>query len=96
LRKEFWRPSFENYRVYGLNIPRRLDRKRDMKQQKIIMIQEIDTCEIAWYKIIGLLKLKYMLYKVDCKQGCKRMPHGNKGLHKLRTPTKQVESNLEC
>jgi hypothetical protein len=24
-----------------------------------------------------------MLYKVDCEQGCKFLPHGNKGLHKL-------------
>jgi hypothetical protein len=56
---------------------------KNMKQQKFITIQEIDICKIAWYKIIGLLILKYMLYKVDYKQGYKFLPHGNKGLHKL-------------
>lgn len=60
------------------------------------MKQEIDICEITWCKIIGLLRLKYMLYKVDCKQGCKFLPHGNKGLHNLQTPTKQEESNVQC
>ncbi len=42
------------------------------------------------------MRLKYMLYKVDCKQGCKFLPHGNKGLHNLQTPTKQEESNVQC
>jgi len=59
------------------------------------MIREIDICEIALYMIIGLLRSKYMLYKVDCKRGCKSLPHGNKGLHILQTPTKQVESNVQ-
>jgi hypothetical protein len=81
--KIFWGPSFEDYRAYGLNIPKRLDTIKNMKQQEFITIQEIDICKIAWYKIIELLKLKYMLYKVDCKWGCKFLPHGNKGLHKL-------------
>jgi len=45
LRKKFWGPSFQDYRMYGLNIPRRLDTRRNMKQQKVITIQEIDICE---------------------------------------------------
>jgi hypothetical protein len=36
-----------------------------------------------------------MLYKVDCKQGYKFLPHGNKGLHKLQTPMKHIESNVQ-
>jgi hypothetical protein len=32
------------------------------------MIQEIDIYETAWYKIVGLSKSTYMLYKVDSKQ----------------------------
>ncbi len=39
LIENFWGPSFEDYRVYGLNILRRLDMRKDMKQQKFIMIQ---------------------------------------------------------
>jgi hypothetical protein len=36
-----------------------------------------------------------MLYEANSKQGCRFLPHGNKGLHKLQTPTKQVESNVQ-
>jgi hypothetical protein len=36
-----------------------------------------------------------MLYKVDCKWGCRFLPHNNKSLHKFRTPTKQTESNVQ-
>ncbi len=86
--EDFWGPSFEDYKAYGLNIPKRLDMIRNVKQQEFITIQEIDICETTWYKIIGLLRLKYMLYKVDYKWGCKFLPHGDKGLHKLWTPTK--------
>jgi hypothetical protein len=60
------------------------------------MIQEIHICETTSYEIIGLLRSKYMLYKADCKQGYKFLPHGIKGLHKLQTPKKQVESNVQC
>jgi hypothetical protein len=38
LKEEFWGISFEYCKTYGLNIPRRLDRKRDMKQPKNFMI----------------------------------------------------------
>jgi hypothetical protein len=61
LGEDFWGPSFEECRTYGLNIPKRLDMKRNMKQQKIITIQEIDIFETVCYKIIGLLRSKYML-----------------------------------
>jgi len=37
---------------------------------KFIMIQEIIICEMTWYKIIGLSKSTYMLYKIDSKRGC--------------------------
>jgi hypothetical protein len=32
---------------------------------------------------------------MDCKQSCRFLPHGNKGLHKLWTPMKHVESNVQ-
>ncbi len=82
-RKEFWCLSFEDHRTYGLDIPKRLHMKGNMKRQKFIIVQEMEIYEIAWYKIIVLPKSTYMLYKVDCEQGCKFLPHGNKGLHKL-------------
>ncbi len=59
------------------------------------MIQEIDIYEMTRYKIVGLSKLTYMLYKVDSKRGCRFLPHGNKGSHKLQTPTKQAKSNVQ-
>jgi hypothetical protein len=94
-RQEFWGLSFEECKVYGMDIPRRLHVKANMKQWKFITIQEIDICEMAWYKIIGLSKSTYMLYKVNPKRECKFLPHGNKGSHKLWTPTKQAKSNVQ-
>jgi hypothetical protein len=64
LKEDFWGPYFEDYRAYGLNIPKRLDMKRNMKQQEFITIEEINICETAWYQIIRLLRSEYMLYKV--------------------------------
>jgi hypothetical protein len=69
--------------MYGMDILRRLHVRGDMKQRKFMTIQEIDICETTWYKINGLLRSTYILYKVDSKQGCRFLPHGNKGLHKL-------------
>jgi len=59
------------------------------------MIQEIDIYEMAWYKIVGLSKSTYMIYKVDSKQRCRFLLHGNKGSHKLWTPTIRAESNFQ-
>jgi hypothetical protein len=95
LREEFWGLSFEKCKAYGMDIPRRLHVRTNTKQQKLMMIQEIDIYEMTWYKIIGLSRSTYMLYKVDSKQGCKFLPHGNKGLHKFKTPTKQEKSNVQ-
>jgi hypothetical protein len=95
LIKEFWSLSFEKRKVYGMDIPKRLHVKRDMQQWKLITIQEIDIYEMTWYKIIGLSKSTYMLYKTNPKQGCRFWPHDNKGSHKLRTLTKQVELNVQ-
>jgi hypothetical protein len=36
-----------------------------------------------------------MLYKLDNKQGCWFLPHGNKGTHKLHMITQQVKSNVQ-
>lgn len=69
--------------------------RKNMKQWKFMTIQEIDICETTWSKINGLLILTYMLYKVDSKQGCRLLPHNNKGLHKPWTPTKQAKSNVQ-
>lgn len=53
--------------MYGLDILRRFHTRRNMKWQKFIMIQKVDICETIWYKIVGLLKLTYMLYKLESK-----------------------------
>jgi hypothetical protein len=63
--------------------------------RKFITIQGLDIYEIAWYQIIGLSRLTYMLYKSDNKQGCRFLPHGNKGTYKLHMSTRQVESNVQ-
>jgi hypothetical protein len=60
-----------------------LHMKGNMKHIIFIAVQEMEFPEIAWYKIVVLSKLTYMWYNVDCKQGCRFLPHGNKGLHKL-------------
>jgi hypothetical protein len=51
--------------------------------KKNITIQKVDICETTWCKIVGLLILTYMLYKLKSKWGCWFIPHGNKGTHKL-------------
>jgi hypothetical protein len=43
---------------------------------------------MTWYKIVGLSKSTYMLYKIDSKWRCKFLLHGNKSLHKFKIPTK--------
>jgi len=60
----------------------------DMKQQKFIMIQEINIYKTTWYKIVGFFWSTYASYKVDSKRRCKFLLHENKGSYKLRTPTK--------
>jgi len=38
LKEKFWGLSFEEHKVYGMDIPRRLHVRGDMKQQKFLMI----------------------------------------------------------
>jgi hypothetical protein len=79
LRQKFWSLSFEDHQTYGLDIPKRLHIRGIQNQQKFIIIQGLYICETSWYQIVGLSKLTYMLYKSDNKQGCRFLPHGNKG-----------------
>jgi hypothetical protein len=67
LREKFWGLSFEERKAYGMDISRRLHVRADTKQQKLITIQEIDIYEMTCYKIVGLSRLTYILYKVDSK-----------------------------
>jgi hypothetical protein len=48
LKEEFWGLTFEDRKTYGMDILGRLHVKRDMKQQKFIMIHEIEICETRW------------------------------------------------
>ncbi len=48
LRQEFWSLSFEDYKTYGLDIPRRLHTKGDGSRQNFITIQGLDICETTW------------------------------------------------
>jgi len=67
LRQEFWSLSFEDQREYGLDIPRRLHIRGNIKQQKYLTMPCVDICEIFWYKIIGVSRSTYMLHKFDNK-----------------------------
>jgi len=67
LREEFWGLFFEEHRVCVMDILRRLHVKTSMKQQKFITIQEINIYEMTWYKIVGLSRSTYMLYKANSK-----------------------------
>ncbi len=78
LRKEYRGLSFEEHNIYGTDIPTRFHVKGNMQQWKFITIQEIDICEMTWYKIISLSKSTYMLYKTNLKRGCKFLLRNNK------------------
>ncbi len=58
-------------------------------------MQGVDICETAWYKIIGVSRSMYMLYKSSTKRSCRFLPHGNKGTHKLQISTKHTKSNVQ-
>jgi hypothetical protein len=83
LRQKFWSLSFEDYKTYGLDIPRKLHTRGVGSGRKFITIQGLDIYETTWYQIIGLSRSTYMLNKSDNKRGCWFLPHGNKGTHKL-------------
>jgi hypothetical protein len=62
---------------------------------KHITIQGVVIYETIWYEIVGFSRLTYMLYKLDSKWGCRFLPHGKKGTHKLWISTRQAESNAQ-
>jgi hypothetical protein len=53
---------FEEKSTHTLDIPR-LHQRGDCNRAKFMMLQERDVYEIAWYKIMGILKPTYMSYK---------------------------------
>ncbi len=38
--------------------------------EKFVIIQALDIYKIAWYQIVDLSRLTYMLYKLDSKWSC--------------------------
>jgi hypothetical protein len=68
--------------------------KRKHELTKVYDYASVDIYETTWYKIIGVSKSTYVLYKFESKWGCQFLPHGNKGIHKLRMLTKQAELNV--
>jgi uncharacterized protein YkuJ len=50
--------SFEDQRAYGLDIPRRLHlhTRGNIKHRKYFIVQGVDICKIAWYKIVGVFR----------------------------------------
>ncbi len=86
-KQKFCSLSFEEHKMYGLDILRRFHTRRNMKWQNFIMIQKVDICETTWYKIVGLLRF----YKLESKWGCWFLPHGNKGTHKLWSPRSLID-----
>jgi hypothetical protein len=39
----------------------------NIRQRKYLTMQDVDICEIDWYKIVGVSRSMYMLHKFDSK-----------------------------
>jgi hypothetical protein len=63
VRKKFWKIFYEDKKVYGLDIPRQLCLKANVKKWKFIIIHGVKDCEKACYNVMGLAQSPYMLYK---------------------------------
>ncbi len=80
--------SIKNHRSYGLHILHQMHRRVDTKKRRFIIVQKTKIYERTWCPIMGLLCLTYMCYKHENQQGCRYLPLGNKGAHKLQNVAK--------
>jgi hypothetical protein len=51
--------------------------------ENLSLLKVYTSMKLFWYQIVSLSKSTYMLYKLDNKQGCRFLPHRNKGTHKI-------------
>jgi hypothetical protein len=82
VREEFWNLSFTNQIIYILDIPKRLHQKVGVKKRRFVTIRDVEICEVAWYKIVGISRSMYLFYKKDNKCGTRQRLHGNVGMKK--------------
>jgi len=45
--------SFVDRRAHSLDIPRRLHQRVGVKKRRFVIIQDVEICEVTWYKIVG-------------------------------------------
>ncbi len=62
VKEEFWNISFEDKKVYGLNIPHQMHLKAYVNKHKFIIIQGVDIYEESWYKVASFAQSTYMVY----------------------------------
>jgi len=62
VKEEFWNMSFEDQKVYGLNIPHQMHLRANVNKHKFIIIEGVDIYEEAWYKVLSLAQSTYRVY----------------------------------
>jgi len=88
--------SYEDQKVYGLDIPCWLHWKVGVRKQRFITIQGVEVYEKTWYKAVSLAQSTYMLYKRKSWHSYIFLSHGNKGTRKKWCVIWQVVSNVEA
>ncbi len=77
-----------------MDIPKRLHQRVGVKKGRFVTINDVEICEVTWYKIVGISWSSYLSYKQICKCGTRQRSHGNVGMNKQRVVIRQVESNV--
>ncbi len=63
MQQDFWNLSFTDKITHILDIPKRLHQRVGVYKWKFVIIHDVEICEAAWYKIVGISQSSYLSYK---------------------------------
>ena len=63
--------------------------------KKLITLDAVDVCQIAWWKIHGVSRATYMVYRQKSRMDFVSSVHGNVGFLRLRKHVVQAEASMQ-
>jgi hypothetical protein len=93
LRSQFFHEGGQYFKSHRLlDVHRQIH--LDAYGNKMIMLEGVDVCPVAWYTIMGVSRATYYRWKVNANNGLRAEHHGNAGTVKPQSHSLQVTATL--
>ena len=94
-RTRYWALSFDERRVLGRNVFKRLHAAQGEVARKLIILHGVDVYQIACWKIYGVSRATSMVYRRKSRMDFVSSVHGNAGFLRPRRHVVQAEASMQ-